>query len=61
MTKTDYRLIASEINRMVSGLEQDFSKHHLGVIREFVNNLSDKMLEQNRHFDRDIFAKACGL
>jgi hypothetical protein len=61
MTKKDYIVIAETFNKLVKGVEQDFSKHHMGVIRELVNNLSDEFQADNRHFNRDIFWKACGL
>jgi len=61
MTRKHFKLIADEINRMVKGLEQDFSKHHLPVMRELVNNLSDKFEAENPRFDRHRFWKACGL
>jgi len=61
MTKKDYVLIAKTFNTLVKGVEQDFSKHHMGVLRELVNNLSDKLVEDNPKFNRVTFWKACGL
>ena len=61
MTKKDYIVIAKTLNKLVKGVEQDFSKHHMGVIRELVNNLSNEFQEDNPRFDREIFWKACGL
>jgi hypothetical protein len=61
MTKKDYIVIAETLNKLVKGLEQQFSRHHLGVVRELVNKLSDEFQEDNPQFDRKIFWKACGL
>ena len=61
MTRKDYVVIAKEINKMVQGLEQPFAEHHLPVIRELVNNLSDRFKEDNGAFDRRRFWNACGL
>lgn len=61
MTRKHYRLLAEEFAKMVKGLEQPFAEHHLPVIRELVNNLSDKLQEDNPRFDRHTFWKACGL
>jgi hypothetical protein len=61
MTKKDYIVIAKTLNKLVKGVEQDFSKHHMGVIRELVNNLSNKFQADNPQFNKKIFWKACGL
>jgi hypothetical protein len=61
MTKKDYIVIAKTLNKLVKGVEQDFSKHHMGVIRELVNNLSSEFKADNPQFNKKIFWKACGL
>jgi len=61
MTRKDYVLIAKTLNELVKGVEQDFSKHHMGVLRELVNNLSDRLIEDNPNFNRAKFWEACGL
>lgn len=66
MTRKDYELIADVIKPLVKGC-QDLTEDnpeaysYLSLIRELVNNLSDKLVENNPRFDRSKFWKACGL
>ena len=67
MTRKDYQVIAGTIETLVKGLKfnLDYSDekglYSLAVMRELVNNLSDKLQAENPRFNRDIFWKACGL
>lgn len=66
MTRKDYELIAKVINPLVEGLEvltkvKPEAYTHISVVRELVNNLSDKLQADNPRFDRGKFWQACGL
>jgi hypothetical protein len=66
MTRKDYRMLASTIKPLVEGLEvltkvKPEAYTHTSVVRELVNNLSDRLEEDNPHFNRSKFWEACGL
>ena len=62
MTRKDYQLIAGSISKLVQGLRsEEYFIHHLPVIRELVNELSDQLAMDNPRFNRAKFWNASGL
>ena len=62
MTRKDYQLIAGSIQKLVKGLSsEEYFIHHLPVIRELVNDLSDQLALDNPRFNRATFWNASGL
>jgi hypothetical protein len=68
MTRKDYELVAETLKEMNEGLTYNATTfnssgadYSLSVMRELVNNLSDKLQGENSRFDRTKFWKACGL
>jgi hypothetical protein len=68
MTRKDYKMIAETLKEMYGGLTYNATTfnssgadYSLSVMRELVNNLSDKLQVDNPRFDRGKFWKACGL
>jgi hypothetical protein len=62
MTRKDYQLIAGTIAPLVKGLSsEECFTHHLPVMRELVNTLSDKLEIDNPRFNRAKFWEACAL
>jgi hypothetical protein len=62
MTRKDYQLIAGSIHKLVQGLNsEEYLKHYLPVIRELVNDLSDRLEIENPRFNRSTFWNASGL
>lgn len=59
MTKKDYQIIASVINDIISGgaLCMDNEED----CRDFVRQFAEKLQAENPRFNREIFAKACGV